>query len=110
MSNQFQFSHLAFWKALQSIQKTLSEIQQQLKQQGVLIMADNQATTDLKNADLVLGKAITDAVAALQAAAATVSGGVSAADAETVVADLNAKAAALEAAATPAPVPAAPSA
>jgi predicted transcriptional regulator len=60
------------------------------------------ATTDLQAAQATLDKAVQDTITYLQA---TISGGVSATDAETIVADLNAKAAALEAAIAP-PAPA----
>lgn len=63
------------------------------------------ALTDLKAAQAAIAKGVQDVSTYLKALAGTITGGVSAADAEAIAADLNAQAAALEAL-----VPAAPTA
>jgi hypothetical protein len=64
------------------------------------------ALDDVKAGEAEIDKGISDIAAYLKTLAGTVTGGISAADAETIAADLNAKAAALEAL-VPAPPPAA---
>lgn len=61
------------------------------------------ATDDLKAGQAAIDKAVGDVVAYLKTLATTISGGVSATDAESIASDLNTQAAALEAAITPAP-------
>ena len=59
------------------------------------------ATDDLKAGQAAIDKAVGDVVAYLKSLAGTISGGVTAADAEAIAADLNTQAAALEAAIAP---------
>lgn len=66
------------------------------------------ALDDLKAGQTALDKAVGDVVTYLKNLAAQVSGGVSAADAEAVAADITAQAAALEAAIAPPPAPETP--
>lgn len=73
----------------------LNQIEKDIKK----IMA---ALDDLKAADAAIGTAVQNVVTYLQNLATTISGGVSAADAEAIVTDLNKQAAALQAA-IPAP-------
>ena len=61
------------------------------------------ATDDLKAGQASIDKAVSDVVAYLKTLAGTITGGVSADDAAAITADLNAQAAALEAAIAPAP-------
>lgn len=60
------------------------------------------ATDDLKAGQAAIDKAVSDTATYLKNLAGTITGGVSAADAETIAADLNTQAAALEAAIAPA--------
>ena len=63
------------------------------------------ALDDLKAGQAAIDKAVGDVVAFLKTLAGQIAGGVTAAEAEAVAADLNAQAAALEAAIAPPPAP-----
>jgi peptidoglycan hydrolase CwlO-like protein len=89
------------WQRVDSLQKKNQELERKIE----LIMA---AIDDLKAGQAALDKAVQDTISYLQSLAGSISGGVSAADAETIAADLTAKAAALEAAIAPAPATPAP--
>lgn len=67
------------------------------------------AIDDLKAGQAAIDKAVTDTAAFLKNLAGQLAGGISAADAETIAADLQTQAAALEALVTP-PAPPAPAA
>ena len=67
------------------------------------------ATSDLQAGQAAIDKAVADTAAKLKDLAVQIAGGVTAADAETIATDLNAQAAALEAAIAP-PAPPTPAA
>lgn len=86
---------------LRSISQQLGQISTQLQQLTKGQQQIMAATDDLKAGQAAIDKAVADTAAFLKNLAGQVSGGVSASDAETIAADLNAQAAALEAAIAP---------
>lgn len=81
------FILLNVWKRISNLEKETRKLM--------------SATDDLKAAQAALDKAVADTAAFLKTVAGQIAGGVSAADAEAIAADMNAQAASLEAAIAP---------